>query len=125
MALHTPGTPRRLGSQRPQLSSVASSPNLSAAQSAAFARKASLNALVGKSTTPTSKMGADGRELEIGDLVDVPGAMTGTVKFIGSVRNKPGVFAGVELSKQFASRGKNDGDVDGYAVPPANCADPC
>ncbi|KAJ4287240.1 hypothetical protein N0V90_012638 [Kalmusia sp. IMI 367209] len=58
-------------------------------------------------------MGADGRELEIGDLVDVPGSMTGVVKFIGSVRNKPGVFAGVELSRQFATRGKNDGDVEG------------
>ncbi|KAF1975665.1 hypothetical protein BU23DRAFT_457566 [Bimuria novae-zelandiae CBS 107.79] len=58
-------------------------------------------------------MGADGRELEIGDLVDVPGSMTGIVRFIGSVRGKPGVFAGVELSRQFASRGKNDGDVDG------------
>ncbi|KAK3208331.1 hypothetical protein GRF29_77g355847 [Pseudopithomyces chartarum] len=58
-------------------------------------------------------MGADGRELEVGDLVDVPGSMTGVVKFIGSVRGKPGVFAGVELSKQFAARGKNDGDVDG------------
>ncbi|KAJ4345762.1 uncharacterized protein N0V89_011897 [Didymosphaeria variabile] len=58
-------------------------------------------------------MGGDGRELEIGDLVDVPGSMTGVVKFVGSVRGKPGVFAGVELSRQYASRGKNDGDVDG------------
>ncbi|KAL1603954.1 hypothetical protein SLS60_005546 [Paraconiothyrium brasiliense] len=62
-------------------------------------------------------MGGDGRELEIGDLVDVPGSMTGVVKFIGSVRGKPGVFAGVELSRQFASRGKNDGDVDGPDTP--------
>jgi hypothetical protein len=116
MSLQTPGTPRRLGPPRPShtLSSVASSPNLSLAQSQAVARKASLNALVGKPTTPTSKMGADGRDLEVGDLVDVPGAMTGTVRFIGSVRGKPGLFAGVELSRQFASRGKNDGDVEGY-----------
>lgn len=118
MALPTPGTPRRLGPPRPthSLASVASSPNLSLAQSTAVARKASLQALVGKTTTPTTTMGADGRELEVGDLVDVPGAMTGVVKFIGSVRGKPGVFAGVELSKQFAMRGKNDGDVDGYAT---------
>lgn len=115
MALQMPGTPRRLGPPRPthSLASVASSPNLSLAQSAAVARKASLNALVGKPATPTNNMGADGRELEVGDLVDVPGSMTGVVKFIGSVRGKPGVFAGVELSKQFAARGKNDGDVDG------------
>lgn len=119
MSLQTPGTPRRLGPPRPShtLSSVASSPNLSLAQSTAVARKASLNALVGKPTTPTHKMGADNPELDVGDLVDVPGAMTGVVKFIGSVRGKPGVFAGVELSRQFASRGKNDGDVEGYVIP--------
>ncbi|KAI9792576.1 MAG: hypothetical protein M1816_002096 [Peltula sp. TS41687] len=51
--------------------------------------------------------------LEVGDAVDVPGGMHGTVKFIGSVNGKNGVFAGVELSSEFAQRGKNDGDVDG------------
>ncbi|KAL5414459.1 hypothetical protein PMIN03_003163 [Paraphaeosphaeria minitans] len=113
MSLQT--TPRRLAPPRPShtLTSVASSPALSLSQSTAVARKASLNALVGKSTTPTSMMGIDSSELEVGDLVDVPGAMTGVVKFIGSVRGKPGVFAGVELSRQFATRGKNDGDVEG------------
>lgn len=120
MALQTPGTPRRLGPPR-TLSSVASSPNLSLSQSAAVARKASLNALVGKSSTPTSTMGADGHDLEVGDLVDVPGSMTGIVRFIGSVRDKRGVFAGVELSRQFASRGKNDGDVDGYGMNGSTC----
>ncbi|KAF2498391.1 hypothetical protein BU16DRAFT_455604 [Lophium mytilinum] len=57
--------------------------------------------------------GADGHDLEVGDTVDVPGGMHGTIKFIGSVRGKKGLFAGVELSREFASRGKNDGDVDG------------
>ncbi|OAG09026.1 uncharacterized protein CC84DRAFT_1162819 [Paraphaeosphaeria sporulosa] len=115
MSLQT--TPRRLAPPRSShtLTSVASSPalSLSQSQSTAVARKASLNALVGKPTTPTSTMGADSSELEVGDLVDVPGAMTGVVKFVGSVRGKPGVFAGVELSRQFATRGKNDGDVEG------------
>jgi dynactin complex subunit len=58
-------------------------------------------------------MGGDGQEIEVGDTVDVPGGMHGAVKFIGSVRGKKGVFAGVELSREFATRGKNDGDVDG------------
>ncbi|KAH7379323.1 hypothetical protein DE146DRAFT_626282 [Phaeosphaeria sp. MPI-PUGE-AT-0046c] len=58
-------------------------------------------------------MGADGRDIGIGDVVDVPGGMHGTVKFIGAVSNKKGVFAGVELSREYASRGKNDGEVDG------------
>ena len=51
--------------------------------------------------------------LEVGDTVGVPGGMTGIVKFLGSVKGKTGVFAGVELNQEYASRGKNDGDVDG------------
>ena len=51
--------------------------------------------------------------LEVGDVVEVPGGMTGTVQYIGPVKAKKGIFAGVELSKEFAARGKNDGDVEG------------
>ena len=54
------------------------------------------------------------QNLEVGDIVDVPGMMHGTIRFIGEVKGKKGHFAGVELSKEFAARGKNDGDVDGY-----------
>jgi dynactin complex subunit len=61
----------------------------------------------------TPSRGADGEDLDLGDLVDVPGNMHGTVKFIGSVEGKKGTFAGVELSEEFAKRGKNSGDVDG------------
>jgi len=60
----------------------------------------------------TPSRGSDD-DLEVGDLVDVPGSMHGTVKFIGTVNGKKGTFAGVELSEEFASRGKNSGDVDG------------
>jgi hypothetical protein len=49
----------------------------------------------------------------LGDMVNVPGDMYGTVKFVGSVRGKQGKFIGVELASEFAARGKNDGDVDG------------
>ncbi|PBP26427.1 hypothetical protein BUE80_DR002757 [Diplocarpon rosae] len=56
---------------------------------------------------------AGGQDLEVGDLVDVPGSMYGTVKFVGTVQGKKGTFAGVELSEEFAARGKNNGDVDG------------
>jgi len=54
-----------------------------------------------------------GDDLDVGDIVDVPGSMYGMVKFIGTVRGKKGIFAGVELSEEFAIRGKNSGDVDG------------
>lgn len=53
------------------------------------------------------------RDLEVGDMVDVPGGMHGIVKFIGEVKGKKGIFAGVELSREWAARGKNDGDVEG------------
>ena len=61
--------------------------------------------------TPARGGGID--DLEIGELVDVPGNMHGTVKFIGNVQGKKGIFAGVELSQEFAAKGKNNGDVDG------------
>jgi hypothetical protein len=64
-----------------------------------------------QSITPSH--GGDGDDLELGDLVDVPGGMHGTVKFIGNVDGKKGTFAGVELSEEFAPKGKNNGDVDG------------
>lgn len=53
------------------------------------------------------------KDLSIGDSVDVPGGMHGIVKFIGEVKGKKGIFAGVELNKEWAARGKNDGDVEG------------
>ncbi|KAI9813088.1 MAG: hypothetical protein M1827_004308 [Pycnora praestabilis] len=67
-------------------------------------------------TTPAMKRapsGGDGIDIEEGDSVNVPGGMYGTVKFIGSVKGKKGVFAGVELSREWAPRGKNDGSVEG------------
>lgn len=70
------------------------------------------------SKPPTGRTVNDDRNgnqnLEVGDIVDVPGSMHGTIRFIGEVKGKKGHFAGVELSKEFASRGKNDGDVDGW-----------
>lgn len=58
-------------------------------------------------------MMAPSEEVQVGDLVNVPGGMYGTVKYLGSVAGKPGRFAGIELSAEHAQRGKNSGDVDG------------
>lgn len=60
--------------------------------------------------TPGSSTAED---LNIGDAVDVPGGLFGTVRFVGVVQGKKGVFAGVELHHDLAARGKNNGDVDG------------
>lgn len=63
--------------------------------------------------TPASASSAGG-SLEVGDVVNVPGEMYGTVRFVGTVRGKAGRFVGVELDREFAAKGKNDGDVEGY-----------
>ena len=59
--------------------------------------------------TPSVRSGG----LDVGDIVDVPGGMFGTVRFIGTVKGKAGTFAGVELAREWSSRGKNNGEVDG------------
>jgi hypothetical protein len=52
-------------------------------------------------------------EPKVGDTVEVPGGMHGTVKFVGQVDGKKGTFAGVQLAPEYASRGKHSGEVDG------------
>jgi len=66
----------------------------------------------GKMAAHTPSRGDEG-DVEVGDVVTVPGNMHGIVRFLGNVAGKNGVFAGVELSEEFAIRGKNNGDVDG------------
>lgn len=56
-------------------------------------------------------------DLSVGDTVEVPGNMLGMVRFVGAVQGKKGVFTGVELLPDFAARGKNNGDVDGFVAP--------
>ena len=113
MSLHTP---RQRGVQRPSISNH--SPSLLDRASSSMHRKASYNALVGNQPHTPAGRSTDS-DFNVGDVVNVPGDMFGTIKFIGSVRGKAGQFLGVELSDQFASRGKNNGDVDGYEVSPA------
>ncbi|KAF7116256.1 hypothetical protein CNMCM5793_004332 [Aspergillus hiratsukae] len=52
-------------------------------------------------------------DIQVGDVVNVPGGMYGTVRYLGSVAGKPGKFAGIELAPEHAKRGKNSGDVEG------------
>jgi hypothetical protein len=86
---------------------------LRASAAAELNRKASLHALSGTMPVTPSAMAGN---LEIGDVVNVPGEMYGTVRFVGSVRGKTGRFVGVELDREFAAKGKNDGDVEGYVL---------
>ena len=97
-------TPRQRGLQRPSIS-----PGLSSV----VARKSSQRVSAGLNDPKTPAGAITDGDFEVGDQVTVPGDMYGVVKFVGSVKGKPGRFVGVELDRDFAARGKNDGDVDG------------
>lgn len=51
-------------------------------------------------------------DFAIGERVRVESmGMEGTLRFVGEIAGKPGVWAGVELSGGFSGKGKNDGSV--------------
>lgn len=53
-------------------------------------------------------------EATVGDAVRIKSmGMEGTVRYVGGVDGKSGVWVGVELDSGFEGRGKNDGTVDG------------
>jgi len=39
--------------------------------------------------------------------------MEGTLRYLGPIEGKPGIWAGVELNPGFVGKGKNDGTVNG------------
>ncbi|ORX86796.1 hypothetical protein K493DRAFT_307011 [Basidiobolus meristosporus CBS 931.73] len=55
-------------------------------------------------------------QLQVGDRIQVDSmGILGTLRFIGSTKFKPGIWAGIELDQQ--GTGKNDGIVDGHCTP--------
>ncbi|CAE6462625.1 unnamed protein product [Rhizoctonia solani] len=55
-----------------------------------------------------------GHEFEVGDAVKIESlGMEGTLRFMGEIDGKNGVWAGVELAPAYAGKGKNDGSVGG------------
>ena len=75
--------------------------------------ESALNHPTARKMAPATPGKLSGDDIALGDTVDVPGGMQGTVRFVGNVQGKKGSFAGVELHPEFAGRGKNSGDVDG------------
>lgn len=54
------------------------------------------------------------KPFEIGDSVRIDSlAFEGTLRYLGEIEGKNGLWAGVELSRQFAGKGKNNGSVNG------------
>ncbi|KAI0743950.1 hypothetical protein C8Q80DRAFT_1220751 [Daedaleopsis nitida] len=65
-----------------------------------------------------------GRGFDVGDQVRIESlGFEGTLKYLGEIDGKSGMWAGVELSGGFAGKGKNNGSVAGkqYFVCPPNC----
>jgi len=57
-----------------------------------------------------------GKTFEMGDNVRIESlGFEGVLRYFGAIDGKPGLWAGVELSKGFAGKGKNDGSVGGCA----------
>ena len=55
-----------------------------------------------------------GRTFEVGDNVRIESlGYEGTLRYMGEIQGKLGMFAGVELSGGFAGKGKNNGTVNG------------
>lgn len=51
----------------------------------------------------------------VGQPVRISGSgMEGTLRYLGKIEGKDGIWAGVELDEGFAGKGRNDGTVDGY-----------
>lgn len=54
------------------------------------------------------------RSFEVGDNVRIESlGFEGTLKYLGEIDGKQGLWAGVEVGGGFAGKGKNDGSVDG------------
>ncbi|KAI0793269.1 hypothetical protein C8Q75DRAFT_749538 [Abortiporus biennis] len=110
--------------------SVTGRPSSSASTSSAFATTSSSASLASStyarppsrvSDVPRSASRAGGR-FEVGDNVRIESlGFEGTLRYIGEIDGKSGLWAGVQLSGGFAGKGKNNGSVAGkqyFACPP-------
>jgi CAP-Gly domain-containing linker protein 1 len=66
------------------------------------------------SDTSSRSASRTGKIFDVGDNVRIESlGFEGTLRFLGAIDGKIGVWAGVELSGGFFGKGKNDGSVDG------------
>lgn len=100
--------------------SVAGRPSSAASSSSTkFHERAKTPTSSRVSSRPPSRQQSEGpgkvcRSFEVGDNVRIESlGFEGTLRFIGEIDGKPGLWAGVELSGGFSGRGKNDGTVNG------------
>jgi CAP-Gly domain-containing linker protein 1 len=73
-----------------------------------------LRSLSRQSDVPGRSSSRTGRTFEVGDNVRIESlGYEGTLKYMGAIDGKSGLWAGVELSGGFAGKGKNNGTVNG------------
>ncbi|KAG8766048.1 hypothetical protein FRC15_006633, partial [Serendipita sp. 397] len=96
----------------------------SASRSSAASRSVTSRSESRASDLTRNSSRASQRPLEVGDQVTIESlGLEGTLRFLGEIAGKPGHWAGVELSGEYAGKGKNDGSVAG--VPYFTCPPKC
>lgn len=124
----TPTTPGGPGNTRPGSSLSSSSyasvrtpgqglrPRISAVTPAASTSRRRSEAAGGLANSvarpSTSSQRSPKPSLELGDRVKALG-YEGTLRYYGEVKFKDGIWGGIELSGEYAGKGKNDGSVQG------------
>lgn len=77
-----------------------------------------------QSDTWSRSVSRSNRTFEVGENVRIESlGYEGTLRYIGEIDGKPGLWAGVELSGGFIGKGKNDGSVSGKRY--FTCANNC
>lgn len=99
--------------------SVAGRPSSVASSSSAMSTAARITNQAPRPASRTSDVftrssSRAGRSFDVGDSVRVESlGFEGTLRYLGEIDGKAGMFAGVELGGGFVGKGKNDGSVNG------------
>lgn len=111
---HMPLSGRSSVAGRPNSAASSSSALSSAARSATGLKSAAPRPSSRASDVFTRSSSRAGRSFDIGENVRIESlGFEGTLRFLGEIEGKAGLFAGVELGGGFAGKGKNDGSVNG------------
>lgn len=114
---HMTPSGRRSTTGRPSSVTSTGGPRATPRHSTTFKPPAS-----GRPSSRTSDMGgfrsssrASNHDFELGSQVRIESlGHEGTLRYVGPLDDKPGIWAGIELSGGFAGMGKNSGSVAGY-----------
>ncbi|EGN99907.1 hypothetical protein SERLA73DRAFT_72683 [Serpula lacrymans var. lacrymans S7.3] len=121
---HPPSPPANVSFLKSGRRSVAGRPSSVASSSTANHRKTPARPASRQSDLFGRSVSRAGKVFDIGDNVRIESlGYEGTLRYIGEIEGKAGLWAGVELSGGFSGKGKNNGTVNGkiYFTCPLNC----